>query len=214
MISCPSLSSSSILGSGPCRGRGRAARRCRVDREPCGCRWADCRHSPDAGARPLSRRRRRRMRLVVVGVETIELLEAGDDVADVEKAVALEAEVNEGRLHAGQHFGYPALVHVAHHAARALALDEDLGNLIVLEDRDPCFVGARGDDHLLAHARNSERVAARARGSLAATHQQVREQHPHQRHDHNLVSVGRVLTLQTHQRAGCVQQDPASRVSS
>ena len=117
------------------------------------------------GAQAAARRRRRRM-FLVVGVQALELFEAGDDVADVEKAVAFEAEVNESRLHAGQHFGYPALVHVAHHAARALALDEDLGNLIVLEDRDPRFVGARGDDHLLAHARNSERVVAAALGGL------------------------------------------------
>jgi hypothetical protein len=39
-----------------------------------------------------------------------------------------------------------------------LAFDEDFGNLIVLEDRDPRFVGARGDDHLLGHAPSSERV--------------------------------------------------------
>src|SRR5262245_33585739 len=101
--------------------------------------------------------------LLIVGVETIELFEAGDDVADVEEAVALEAEVNERRLHAGQHFRYPALVDVADDATRSLAFDEYLGDLIVLEDRDPCFVGARGDDHLLAHARSSRR-AARAGG--------------------------------------------------
>src|SRR6185503_4662125 len=115
-----------------------------------------------AGSGRQLRDRRRRM-FLVVSVQALELFEAGDNVADVEKAVAFEAEINESRLHAGQHFGYPALVHVAHHAARALALDEDLGNLIVLEDRDPRFVGARGDDHLLAHARSS-RQAARAGG--------------------------------------------------
>jgi hypothetical protein len=64
--------------------------------------------------------RRSRRRVILVGVEAVELLEGGDDVADVEKAVALETEVNERRLHAGQHFGNPALVHVAHDSARAL----------------------------------------------------------------------------------------------
>jgi hypothetical protein len=94
-------------------------------------------------------------RVVLVGLEAVELLERGDDVRNIEKAVAFETEVNERRLHAGQHFGYPALVEVAHHPARPLALDEYFGNLVLLEDRDPCFVGARGDDHLLGHARCS-----------------------------------------------------------
>src|SRR4029078_4114418 len=42
------------------------------------------------------------------------------------------------------------------------ALDEDFGNLIVLENRNPCFVGARGDDHLLGHARSSPGAVAEA----------------------------------------------------
>src|SRR5262245_14013810 len=108
--------------------------------------------------------RRRGMRLarrgdgcgdILVGLEAIELLERGDDVAHIEEAVALEPEINESRLHAGEDFRYPALVDVANHAARALAFDENLGDLIFLENRHPCFVGARGDDHLLGHARNS-----------------------------------------------------------
>src|SRR5688572_1508559 len=94
-------------------------------------------------------------RVVFVRLEAVELLEGGDNVGNVEKAVAFETEVNERRLHAGQDFRYPALVKVAHHPARPLALDEYFGNLVLLEDRDPCFVGARGDDHLLGHARCS-----------------------------------------------------------
>src|SRR5688572_6613428 len=45
--------------------------------------------------------------LVVVVVVFIEI---GDDVRDVKEPVALEADVDEGRLHAGQHFRHPALV--------------------------------------------------------------------------------------------------------
>ena len=144
MISWPSFRSSSIFGSGPLS-RSRSRRR------------------PAAPAAGLSRRRRAfadwrpagGAEVVLVGLEAVELLEGGDDVRDVEKAVALETEVNERRLHAGQDFRHPALVEIANDAARPLALDEDLGDLIVLEDRDPCFVGARGDDHLLGHARSS-----------------------------------------------------------
>ena len=60
-----------------------------------------------------------RRRVVFVGIQAVELLERGDDVGDVEEAVAFEPQVNKRRLHAGQHFGYPALVDVAHDAARA-----------------------------------------------------------------------------------------------
>ena len=86
-------------------------------------------------------------------LELLELLERVDDVGDVEEAVALEAEVDEGRLHAGQDLGDPALVDVADDAALPLALDEDFGDLVVLEDGHHRFVAVRGDDHLLGHAR-------------------------------------------------------------
>ena len=142
---------------------------------------------------PTGRRRRRRLSSVSRRSNSSK---RGDDVGDVEEAVAFETEVNEGRLHAGQHFRYPALVDVANHAARALALDEDLGNLIVLEDRDPCFVGARGDDHLLAHARNSERAVARALSGLppARTSRYV-SRTASSRVITTAVSVGRVLCI-------------------
>ena len=149
MISCPSFRSSSIFGSGPfSRSRSRSPRH---------------RHSPASrparptrGVPPPMRRWRwPAATIVVIRVEAVELLERRDDVRDVEEAVAFETEVNERRLHAGQHFRYPALVQIANDTARALALDEDFGDLIFLENRDPCFVGARGDDHLLGHARNS-----------------------------------------------------------
>ena len=119
-------------------------------------------------------------RIVLVGLEAVELLEGGDDVGDVEEAVALETEVNERRLHAGQHLRHPALVEIADDAALTLALDEHLGDQIVLEDRDPRFVGARGDDHLLGHARSSW-PAVRLAPSGSPTHQAGRQQDPDQR---------------------------------
>jgi len=100
-------------------------------------------------------------RIVFVRLEAVELLERRYDIGDVEETVALETEVNERRLHAGQHFRDPAFVEIASDTALMLAFDEDFGNLIVLEDRDPCFVGARGDDHLLGHARCSRRARPR-----------------------------------------------------
>jgi hypothetical protein len=93
-------------------------------------------------------------RVLVVGVVFV-VLERLEHVRHVEERVAVEADVNEGRLHAGQHFRHPALVDVARDPARSLALDEDLGNLIVLEDGHARLVAVRGDNHLPAHAQNS-----------------------------------------------------------
>ena len=89
--------------------------------------------------------------LLVARFEAVELLDGVDDFGDVEKRVALEADVNERGLHAGEHLRDPALVDVADHAALTLALDEDLDDLILLENRDAGVVIARGDDHLLVH---------------------------------------------------------------
>ena len=61
---------------------------------------------------------------VVVIVVLVVLVEIGDDVRDVEEAVALEADVDERRLHAGQDFRDPALVNVTDDAAVLFALDE------------------------------------------------------------------------------------------
>jgi hypothetical protein len=128
MISWPSLRSSSIFGSGPfSRSRSR-------------------RPGPPAG-RALSRRSasvprgRGGGRFVFVSFEAVELLECRYDVGNVEEAVALEAEVNKRRLHAGQHFRHPAFVQVADDTARPFPLDEDFGDLIFLENRRPAFRG-------------------------------------------------------------------------
>ena len=95
------------------------------------------------------------------GLEALEFLDGVDDLRDVEERVALEPDVDEGRLHPGQDFRDPALVDVADHAALMLALDEDLDDLVVLEDGDPRFVVARGDDHLLVHGTHSTRPGGR-----------------------------------------------------
>ena len=43
--------------------------------------------------------------LFVARLEALELLDGVDDLRDVEERVALQAYVNKGGLHAGQHFG-------------------------------------------------------------------------------------------------------------
>ncbi len=87
--------------------------------------------------------------VLVVARELVELVERVDDVGDVEEAVALEAEVDEGGLHAGQDFRDPALVDVADDAAVPFAFDEDFGDEIVFEDGHHGLVAVGGDDHLL-----------------------------------------------------------------
>ena len=94
--------------------------------------------------------------LVIVIVVLLVLVEVGDDVRHVEEAVALEADVDERRLHAGQDFRDPALVDVADDAAILLALDEQFSELVVLENGDAGFVAVRGDDHFLVHGGISE----------------------------------------------------------
>src|SRR6185295_16743508 len=89
--------------------------------------------------------------IVVVAGELVELDEGVDDVGDVEEAVALEAEVDEGGLHAGQDLRDPALVDVADDAAVPLALDENLSDQVVFEDGHHGLVAIGGDDHLLVH---------------------------------------------------------------
>ena len=75
-------------------------------------------------------------------------------------------------------------------ATLMLAFDEDFGNLIVLEDRDPCFVGARGDDHLLGHARSSSQTESRRAGRRSAGRTSRHVSNIHSIASINMVRVG------------------------
>ena len=79
------------------------------------------------------------------------LLEVLDDVGDVEKRVALEAHVDECRLHAREHLGDAPFVDVADDRALFLALDPELDDQPFVEDRDPRLVVRRVDDQFLRH---------------------------------------------------------------
>ena len=95
------------------------------------------------------------MLVVVARVEAVELLDGIDDVRHVEEAVALETDVNERALHAGQHFRDPAFVDIPDDPAMPLPLDEDLGDEILLEDGDHRLVPVGRDDHFLLHSQSS-----------------------------------------------------------
>ena len=100
---------------------------------------------------------------LVVVIVLVVLIQVGDDVGDIEEAVAFETNVHKRRLHAGQDFRDTTLVDVADDAAVLFALDEQLSELIVLENGDTRFVAIRGDDHFLVHGTLWRKVSASVR---------------------------------------------------
>ena len=104
-----------------------------------------------------------------------------DDLVDVQEAVSLQADVDEGRLHSGQHVVDLALVDVADDRAAAAALDVELRDLPVvagggllaaalapcggsfcLEHGDPGLAPVDADEDVLLHV-FPFRAAPRAR---------------------------------------------------
>ena len=74
------------------------------------------------------------------------------DVADVQKAVAADAEIDERRLDARLEVDDPALVDVADVVVLAGPLDVQLFEQAVFDDRDPAFLRLRDvDQHFLFH---------------------------------------------------------------
>ena len=82
----------------------------------------------------------------------IELRTLADDVVDVQKSRPRETELDECRLHAGQHARDPPLVDVAHEAAATRALDEHLLQHPALEQRGARLAGCDVDEDFRAHA--------------------------------------------------------------
>ena len=74
------------------------------------------------------------------------------DVGHVQECRALETDVDEGRLHAGQYARDTAFVQVAGQAHAACALDEEFLQHAVLEQRRTRLARADVDDHLRGHA--------------------------------------------------------------
>src|SRR4029077_18573594 len=67
---------------------------------------------------------------------------------DVEEAVLLETDLDERRLHAREHVVDDAEVDVPGDRAALGTLEVDLGDAVVLEDRDPLLAHVDGDDEL------------------------------------------------------------------
>ena len=91
-----------------------------------------------------------RLGLLLGGTEAVEVVHLLADVGDIEEGVLLEAEVDEGRLHAGKDARDAPLVDVPDDAALAAALDLHLGHAPVLEDGHP-RLAVPGRDEKLFH---------------------------------------------------------------
>jgi hypothetical protein len=81
-------------------------------------------------------------------------LELGhDDLVDVQEAVLLEADLDERGLHARQHVVDGAEVDVPGDRAALGPLEIDLGDAVVLEDRDALLADVDGDQQLALRLR-------------------------------------------------------------
>ena len=95
-------------------------------------------------------------------------LELGDDdLVDVEEAVLLEADLDEGGLHPREHVVDRAEVDVPRDRAALGPLEVHLGNAVVLEQRDALLAHVDADQEL-ALRRGKRRAALRLSPALAA----------------------------------------------
>ena len=92
-------------------------------------------------------------------------LELGhDDLVDVEEAVLLEADLDERRLHPGQHVVDRAEVDVAGDRAAVRPLEVDLGDAVVLEDGDALLADVDRDQELALRLRQRRAPLRRRAG--------------------------------------------------
>ena len=78
-------------------------------------------------------------------------VDVGHEVGHVQERCAVQPDVDEGRLHAGQHAHDAAEIDVADEAARGGALDVDFLRDALLQDRDACFLRREVDQYLFWH---------------------------------------------------------------
>jgi hypothetical protein len=79
------------------------------------------------------------------------LAEVGDEVPGVQEGVLLEADVDEGRLHAGQDVRHHPLVDVPDDGPMAAALQVEVGQDPLVDDGDTGLADAGIDDDLTSH---------------------------------------------------------------
>ena len=76
-------------------------------------------------------------RSVAAGEQPLEVVGRAPHVGDVEVGALLEADIDEGGLHPGEHALDPTLVDVARDPTLALPLDVELAEKPVFYERDP-----------------------------------------------------------------------------
>ena len=104
-----------------------------------------------------------------VGRLAFVFFEVLDHIADVEKRVALEPEVDEGGLHAGKHLRHAAFVDVADDRAMTRSFDGKLDDLTFVEHGDARLVFRRIDHDLARHWRRDYVILSREDGEGPAT---------------------------------------------
>ena len=83
-----------------------------------------------------------------------------DDLVDVEEAVLLEPDLDERRLHPRKDVVDDAEVDVPGDRAPLGPLEVDLGDAVVLEDRDPLLADVDGDEQLALRRRKRRALAS------------------------------------------------------
>ena len=167
----------------PAAGRPAAARRCEtcVDRRaplvPIGSLTTCTVSVWPSKTMLLDRRRRHAARRVVAARRAVAV-----HVGDVQERGALQADVDERRLHAGQHARHLADVDVADQAALQRALEVQLLHRAVLDDRDARLLGRPVDQDVL-HRRCGSRCSSTVGTSTPAPRSSARRLVQRQTHD-------------------------------
>ena len=90
--------------------------------------------------------------LLLVDDDALELLLLVEEVRDVEERVALKSDVYEGRLHSWEDAHDAPLVNVPDYPlARLAALDVELGDPSILDNRNLLLASVDADNHLFRH---------------------------------------------------------------
>ena len=86
-----------------------------------------------------------------VGDDPVVLLGVFVEIGNVEEGVTIEADVHEGRLHAGQDPADPPFINPADQPRLRVALEVDFHQAVVFQHRDLRLMRRRGNEQLLLH---------------------------------------------------------------
>src|SRR5262249_12645878 len=82
------------------------------------------------------------------------LLSILEEVGNIEEGVALQTDVDEGRLHPRQNLRHLPFIDVADYALRTMPFDVVLDEFVILEYGEFGFLCSRGNDQLFLHRRS------------------------------------------------------------